>query len=234
MIFSPGQLSPVSCDPIQFRTAVLPQNNMAATRECFSVEQVIEEVCSSGDTSELQGPQLSVEEVLKLSLENFRSLRPSVVNYSEFQEDVSRQLLNVYRRHEIGVHGTEKVLLSSLPAWPMISCEVSLWLRGVKRRMLANPKARNPWTIEIKRDLPEELFSCLRMSIRGAPSAFGVSVEDTGIKYTHKNRFLRDFSKFASIPQSEVLNNLKNLWWETQRIQSRGTCEQGKAFHNFL
>ena len=185
---------------------------MAATRECFSVEQVIEEVCSSGDTSELDGPQLSVEDVLKLSLENFRSLRPSVVNYSEFQEEVSRQLLNVYSRHKIGVHGTEKVLLSSLPARPMVSCEVSLWLRGVKRRMLANPKARNPWTIEIKRDLPEELFSCLMMSIRGAPSAFGVSVEDTGIKYTHKNRFLRDFSKFAGIPQSEVLNNLKKTF----------------------
>lgn len=173
---------------------------------------MIEEVCSSGDTSELQGPQLSVVEVLKLSLENFRSLRPSVINYSEFREDVSRQLLNVYRSHEIGVHGTEKVLLTSPPAWPMLSCEVLLWLRGVKRRMLANPKARNPWTIKIKRDLPEELFSCLRMSNRGAPSAFGVSVEYTGIKYTHKNRFLRYFSKFASIPQSEVLNNLKKTF----------------------
>lgn len=185
---------------------------MAARRECFSAEQVIEEVCTNGDTRESEDPKLSLEEVLKLSLDNFRSLRPSIENYFEFREDVSRQLQNVYHRHEKGVHGTDKVLLSSLPAWPMISCEVSIWLRGIKRRMLANPKARNPWSIELKRDLPEELFSCLRMAIRGAPSVFGVSVEDTVIKYTHKNRVLRDFSKFGGIPQSEVLDKLKKTF----------------------
>ena len=99
---------------------------MAAKRECFSAEQVIEEVCGNGDTR----------------------------NYSEFREDVSSQLQNVYHRREKGVHGTDKVLLSSLPAWPMISCEVLIWLRGIKRQMLANPKATNPWSIELKRDLP--------------------------------------------------------------------------------
>ena len=29
------------------------------------------------------------------------------------------------------------------------------------------------------------------------------------IKYTHKNRLLRDFSKFSGIPQSEVKDKLK-------------------------
>ena len=39
---------------------------------------------------------------------------------------------------------------------------------------------------------------------QGALSAFGISVEDRVINYTHKNRLLRDFSKFSGIPESEV------------------------------
>lgn len=44
--------------------------------------------------------------------------------------------------------------------------------------MSANPKASNPWTIEVSNDLPQEIFEVLRKSVQGAPSAFGVSVED--------------------------------------------------------
>ena len=50
-------------------------------------------------------------------------------------------------------------------------------------------------------------------SVQGALSAFGLSVEDKVIKYTHKNRLLRDFSKFSGVPQSEVKDKLKNKLW---------------------
>ena len=50
-------------------------------------------------------------------------------------------------------------------------------------RMSANLKASNPWTIEVKRDLPQEIFEVLVKSMQGALSAFGVSVEDNVIKY---------------------------------------------------
>ena len=99
--------------------------------------------------------------------------------------------------------------MSSLPAWPMITSEVLMWLSRISRRMSANPKASNPWTIEVKRDLPQEIFQVLRKSVQGAPSAFGVSMEENVVKYTHKNRLLRDFSKFSGIPQSEVAKKLK-------------------------
>ena len=89
--------------------------------------------------------------------------------------------------------------MSSLPAWPMITLEVLIWLNRIKRRISANPKASNPWTIEVKRDLPQEIFEVLVKSVQG-----GVSVEDNVIKYTQSN-----FSKFSGIPQSEVANKLK-------------------------
>ena len=64
----------------------------------------------------------------------------------------------MYHRHKNGVDRMDKVLLSNAPVWPMISGEVLQWLSGIRRRMLANPKARNPWTIEIKGDLPKNYF----------------------------------------------------------------------------
>ena len=73
-------------------------------------------------------------------------------------------------------------LLSSLPAWPMITSEVLIWLNRIRMRMSANLKASNPWTIEVKRDLPQEIFEVLVKSMQGVLSAFGVSVEDNVIK----------------------------------------------------
>ena len=118
-------------------------------------------------------------------------------------------MLNVYHRHKVGVHEMDKSLMSSLPAWPMITSEVLMWLKKIRIRMSANPKASNPWTIEVKRDLPQEIFQVLLRSVQGALSAFGVSVEDSVIKYTKKNRLVRDFSKFSGLPRSEVVTKLK-------------------------
>jgi len=169
---------------------------MAARIAYFTRDQVVEEVCAESEINvENEDPQLSLEEVLKLSLDNFRHLSSSIANFLNFREEARDQLLSVYHRHEEGIHGMDKALLSSLPVWPMISSEIILWLNGLKRRMSANPKARNPWTIELSRDLPEELFSSLRKAIQGAVSVFGVSVEDTVIKYNNKNRLLMYPSK---------------------------------------
>ena len=78
----------------------------------------------------------------------------------------------------------------------MITSEVLMWLNRIRRRMSANPKASNPWTIEVKRDLPQEMFEIIMKSVQGAPSTFGVSVEKNMIKYTDRNRLLCDFEVF--------------------------------------
>ncbi|CAH3157604.1 unnamed protein product, partial [Porites lobata] len=158
---------------------------------------------------ETEEDEVSLNDILETSISNFTALRRSISNYTHFREEARQLMLNVYHRHEVGVHGMDKSLMSSLPAWPMITSEVLIWLNRIRRRMSANPKASNPWTIEVKRDLPQEIFEVLVKSVQGAPSAFGVSVEDNVIKYTKKNRLLRDFSKLCGIPQSEVANKLK-------------------------
>ena len=107
------------------------------------------------ETEESEGPEVSLEEVLEMSISNFTALPPSISNFSDLREEARQLILNVYRQHKDGVHGMEKPLMSSLPAWPMITSEVLMWLNGVRRQMSANPKALNPWAIEVKRDLPQ-------------------------------------------------------------------------------
>ena len=183
---------------------------MAARKQRFSREEVIEQVLvESVETEEDEGPEVSVNDILETSIGNFTALWCSISNYTHFREEARQLMLNIYHRHEVGVHGMDKSLMSSLPAWPMITSAVLIWPNRIRRRMLANPKASNPWTIEVKHDLPREIYEVLVKSVQGAPSAFGVSVEDNVIKYTKKNR-LCHFLKFCGIPQSEVANKLKN------------------------
>ena len=178
----------------------LSQNKMAARRERFSREQIIEQVSvESVEIEEDEGLEVSFVDVLERSMSKFNVLRPSMSNFSDFKEAARQLLTNVYHRHEDGVHGKDNALMSSIPAWPMITSEVLMWLNRIRRRMSANPKASNPWTIQVKRDLPQEMFEILMKSVQGAPSTFGVLVEKNMIKYTNRNRLLRDFSKFSGL-----------------------------------
>ena len=181
---------------------------MAAER--FSSEQVLEQVSTdSAEMEDDESAEVSLKDALEMAISNFSALRPSISSFFYFKEEARKALENVYHRHEDGVHRMDKSLMSSIPAWPMITSEVLMWLTGIRRRMSSNPKASNPWTIEVKRDLPQEIFDIMLDSVKKAPSSFRVSVEETVIKYTHKNRLLRDFSRFACIPKSGVAEKLK-------------------------
>ena len=98
-------------------------------------------------TEEDEGPEVSLNDILETSISNFTALRRSMSNYTHFREEARQLMLNVYHRHEVGVHGMDKSLMSSLPAWPMITSEVLIWLNRIRRRMSANPKASNSRTI---------------------------------------------------------------------------------------
>ena len=108
--------------------------------------------------------------------------------------------------------------MSSLPAWPMISSEVAMWLSRISRWMSANPKASNPWTIEVKHDLHHGIFEVLRKSVQRAPSAFGVSVEDKVGKCRHKNRLLCDFSNFLASLGVKLQRNLRRALEGTIKV----------------
>ena len=132
-------------------------------------------------------------------------------------------------RHEVGVHGMDKSLMSSLPAWPMITSEVLIWLNRIRRRMSANPKASNPWTIEVKRDLPQEIFEVLVKSVQGAPSAFGVSVEDNVIKYTKKIVSCAISRRFVASLRVKSPINLRKALAGTVKVLKQRCLRAGKS-----
>ena len=154
-------------------------------------------------------PKSRIVEVTKRSVNNFRPLRWLLDDYYTFNVEASSCLENVFQRHESKGNNMDRVSLSRASVWPMITTKVLMWLKCINRRMLATPKARDPWCIEIKRDLPQEIFSHIKDAIRKGVSAFGVSVEDSVVKFTHRNGLFHVF-------------------------QSRCTCGWGQAFYNLF
>jgi len=192
------------------RTAVVHLNKMAARKRPFSVQEVISEVSGDfRDKGEEEGAVPNLEDVLKLSVEGFHGLRHCIDNYSQFKADATACLGNVYRRHESGTCEMDRCLMSTVPLMPMLSTEVNLWIKGIYRRMLANPKARNPWMIELKRDLSEEVFNGFRHAVGGALSSFGVLIGENSVTFININRLNRDFSKFCDCSKSEIKEQLK-------------------------
>ena len=118
---------------------------MVARRERFSCEQIIEQVSvESVEIEEDEGSEVSFADVLERSISEFNVLRPSISNFSDFNEAAHQLLTNVYPRHEDGVHGMDKALMSSIPAWTMITSEVLMWLNRIRRQMSTNLRASNP------------------------------------------------------------------------------------------
>ena len=104
---------------------------MVARRERFSHEQIIEQVSvESVEIEEDEGLEVSFADVLERSISEFNVLRPSISNFSDFKEAAHQLPKNVYSRQEDGVHGMDKALKSSIPAWTMITSEVMARNRG--------------------------------------------------------------------------------------------------------
>ena len=133
----------------------------------ITVERVLQEVCSNGNSGgNSKELACSLEEVTKRSVNNFRPLRWLLDDYYTFNVEASSCLENVFQRHESKGNNMDRVPLSRASVWPMITAEVLMWLKCINRRMLATPKVRDPWCIEIKRDLPQEIFRHIKDVIR--------------------------------------------------------------------
>ena len=171
----------------------------------LSVEEALEEMWNVEEMDE-EIEVLPLEDVLKMCVDNFNCLQHSMCNYTSFQGEAKGMLRKVYSRHKTGVNAIDKVLMSYLPVWPMVSSEVCKWLKSMHWRFLANPRAANPWKIEVRRDLIEEIFLHIRHSVQEGVSAFGVTVENNRINFTEKKHLVRDLSKLSDIPKDDILN----------------------------
>lgn len=105
---------------------------------------------------------------------------------------------------------SEQILNSSVPARPMIQSEVRVWLKFIRKQTSTSQKARDPWTVNFKRDMPEELFCCIRDTVLAGRSNYGIESEPYKIVFKNENRFLRSFSKLSGFSRSELKVSFKN------------------------
>jgi len=163
------------------------------------------DVCSEINENEVEEEAPTLSEVVERSMEEFRPLKRSIDVFSAFQEEASTSLVEVYRRHEVGYFDArERVLNKPVKVGPIIAAEIMFWLKSIRRRMTASPRARNPWFIELKRALPKEIFVVLQEAVLQSPSMFGISVEGLAIKYCEKKRLIRDLAKLAICDTSVI------------------------------
>lgn len=180
---------------------------MAASAS-LTVEQVLEECLNDVNAVDnSKEPVCSLEDAIKGSVNTFYPLRQLLEDYSGFHVEAQSCLEDEAQRNNM-----ERVLLSRASVWPMITSEVLVWVKCINRQMLATPKAGDPWYIEIKHDLLQEIFKHMKDAIKTGVSVFGVSVEDSIVKFTQKKRLYRDFSKFCGLTESEIKTKMKKTF----------------------
>ena len=196
---------------------------MASKRKSLSVVEFLEDVCA--DDEPTQSQDYTFDEVLKTSVASFRVLSGEFEDYGRFREAAKRSLTACYEQHRKGAKPQEQILNSSVPVRPMIQSEVRVWLKFIRRRMSTSQKARDPWTVNFKRDMPEELFCYIRDTILAARSNYGIeSSEPYKIVFRNENRFSRDFSKLSGFSRSELKDSFKNSFsgrkkgWRTELL----------------
>ena len=179
---------------------------MASRRRGFSVDEVIDQVClDSGSNGDQESTAPSIEDVIKLSVDQFNPLGGYIGDITRFRRDATSCLENIYRRYEHGkCDEMEGVLLATVSVGRIIAAEVLSWMKSLHRRMVPTPKIRNLWCIEFSRDMPKEIFIHFRDAIRRGRSRFGVSCDESSVKFSHKNRLIRDFSKMTGLTQHEL------------------------------
>ena len=93
----------------------------------------MEEVCSNSRDVGYSEPDYSLEDVIKRLVNKFYPLRRFLDDYSTFSVEASFCLENVFKRNEAQRSNMDKVMFSTTSVWPMITAEVLMWVKCIKR-----------------------------------------------------------------------------------------------------
>jgi len=186
---------------------------MGTAKAKFTVEDVLEEVVTESGVEGNEEDVPSLAEVLKSSVQEFYPLRSTVDSFTAFRDEAMQALEGVYRNHRVGLlDDSEKILDKPVNVRPAIAAEIMLWLKSIYRRMTGSPRAQNPWYIELRRGIPKEIFMVIIDACSKSPTNFGISVESSLLKFTHKKRLIRDLSKLAGVSATLVRDKLKKVF----------------------
>lgn len=168
-----------------------------------------------------------------------RTLRPSLKdvdfeNRISFEDEVKNVLHLLVEKHRVGTGSIQEVLCSQISVREIMLAEIQHWMSSIKRRLSPRMKSHNAWQIEIKRDIPIQVFSLYLKAVRKARSAFGTSYTETrktmSIQYTQKKRLIRDFSGLGQITREALSEYLNRNFQGKRKGSANVICNQDKPF----
>ena len=141
-----------------------------------SVEDFLDEVLLSDNDSESEqlhessGPprttdmEENLEAQIALCLEVFDKLDLGH-NLCIFKESVRQQIKGSFQAFKPPTDPLKILLNTSLNCGSLFKTESKLWLQKMYFRLTGRPSIRNPYQCEIQRNIPVDLFHCLKRAL---------------------------------------------------------------------
>ena len=104
-----------------------------------------------------------------------RPLRNDVDNFVLFENEVEKNLMRLFEKHRNNQNSIERVRNSVIEVGSIIAGEITILLKKLHRRLSSRNKAHNPWTVQVTRDLPVQIFAFLLDMVKKARSTYGVT-----------------------------------------------------------
>ena len=163
-----------------------------------------------------------------------RPLRNNVDNFVQFESEVEETFKKIFEKHRNNQNSIDRVRNSVIEVGPIIGGEMTILLKKLHRRLISRNKARNPWTVQVTRDLPVQIFAFLLDMVKKARSTYGVSHSESRfldtIVYIEENRVVRDLSRLCDVNRETILEYFSKTFQGPRKGNAKVVVSAQKPF----
>ena len=163
-----------------------------------------------------------------------RPLRNDVDNFVLFENEVEENLMKLLEKHRNGQNSIERMRNSVIDVGSIIAGEMTILLKKLHRRLSSRNKAHNPWTVQVTRDLPLQIFAFLLHTVKKARSTYGFTHLESRfldiIVYTEENRLVRDLSRLCDVNRETILEYFSKTFQGPRKGKARVVVSALKPF----
>ena len=164
-------------------------------------------------------------EIIHEATKILRPLRDKVDNFVLFENEVEENLKRLFEKHRNNQNSIERMRNSVIEVGSIIAGEMTILLKKLHRRLSSRNKAHNPWTVQVTRDLPVQIFAFLLRTVKKARSTYGVTHSESRfmdiIVYTEENRLVRDMSRFCDANREAILDYFSKTFQGPRKGKAR-------------
>ena len=213
-----------------------------------SVEEILNEaLLSDSDSESEQVVQPSavhrtadleekLEAQITICLEAFNNLDLGN-NLDIFKVNVRRQIKGSFQAFKPPTDPLKILLNVSLNCGSLFKTESEIWLQKINSRLTGRPSIRNPYQCEIQRNIPVDLFHCLKTGLQHSRIknitdhvTYEDSKKDSVMSFISKEAVVIFLSQLSGLDESDVKEYLKK--YLTGRVNGSATVivNTGKKF----